>query len=691
MRFSRLISFILSHFFVVIVYILFGTAIAIPNKKATRSQDKSIKTFSMNEINNSLVLEQEAELETTSDDRLKELAGINDRLAQIVAGNIAAPPELLKGLGFHKSKAVRKAVAGNPNSPVITLFLVGEDFPQELLNNPVFPLLTLEDLKRVENISSDGLASLIQQPQVPEFLLNYAAKHQDEIIAYMAKMNVAISGEMRKGWHEEAAIVIRETYLKYDILDNYFTEEEFHKLFIYSELLTNFLEFIPPVILENLEFRNDLGKNPNTRATWLRKLAHDPTRWIRNSVAENPNTPLDILELLSRDRNYMVRRDVIDNPNTPVEIIESLAEDSSIEVRMSVAKNTKTPTDKLKLLADDPSERVRVQVAGNPNTPADKLEILANDDNFQVSQLAAKNPNTPTKILESLAINSSAEKRQSVAENPSTPIEKLALLATDSDRWIRYRVGKNPSTPINILELLANDSDNSVRDGVAKNLSTPLNILEFLATDSSNPDSYNWIHKSLAENPNSSAKILRFISTNPDPSVRENVAGNSNAKSDILQSLANDSVDSVRRYVAKNSSTSSDILKKMVNDSDVLIRFYVAKNHNTPIEILEKLANDHDDLVRASVSANPKCTQEIKETIFRNFAKLEYPSFSRLTFFLSDYAESSVLVENSNSVSWLERYAIAKNAETPEDTLKKLAEDSNRIVRATAKESLLYK
>jgi len=46
------------------------------------------------------------------------------------------------------------------------------------------------------------------------------------------------------------------------------------------------------------------------------------------------------------------------------------------------------------------------------------------------------------------------------------------------------------------------------------------------------------------------------------------------------------------------------------------------------------------------------------------------------------------LAENSNSISWLERYAIAQNKKTPEETLKQLAQDGNRIVRATAKESL---
>ncbi|MGL5079342.1 MAG: hypothetical protein ACRDBG_26370 [Waterburya sp.] len=59
-----------------------------------------------------------------------------------------------------------------------------------------------------------------------------------------------------------------------------------------------------------------------------------------------------------------------------------------------------------------------------------------------------------------------------------------------------------------------------------------------------------------------------------------------------------------------------------------------------------------------------------------------------MALFLSDYAENSVLRENCNSISWLERYAIAQNKQTPQETLEILAQDNNRIVRATAKETI---
>ncbi len=63
---------------------------------------------------------EEAKSETTSGDRLKELAALNDELAS------------------HKSKAVRKAVISNRNTLTEALFKFGEYFDRELLDSTTF-------------------------------------------------------------------------------------------------------------------------------------------------------------------------------------------------------------------------------------------------------------------------------------------------------------------------------------------------------------------------------------------------------------------------------------------------------------------------------------------------------------------------------------------------------------------------
>ena len=87
---------------------------------------------------------QEASSETTSAKRLKELAQ-DAKLASVVAKNPAAPPDLLAELADSDPKAPRKNAMGNPATPYETLMKFASQYPEQLLDNPVFDLLFLEN------------------------------------------------------------------------------------------------------------------------------------------------------------------------------------------------------------------------------------------------------------------------------------------------------------------------------------------------------------------------------------------------------------------------------------------------------------------------------------------------------------------------------------------------------------------
>lgn len=281
----------------------------------------------MNEIyNNTLALEAEARSNTTSQERLKELATINNNLTQIVAENIETSPELLVKLASHKSKAVRQAVASNPNTPTETLFDLSICFPKEFLNNPIFELLLLEDSQFIKKIPTVILSILIQQNNVPQLLLNYAANHRDKKVADIAKMHISLSGEITKGWHQAVEEMIQDgSFVDKFILD-------FHgAIFIFNgmttsykndpaiprqsyKLLANFCELIESVISKNYQFKNNTALNPNTPPEILKKLAQDGDRHLRESVGGNPSTPVEVLELFANDSDLLVREWVSQNP-----------------------------------------------------------------------------------------------------------------------------------------------------------------------------------------------------------------------------------------------------------------------------------------------------------------------------------------------------------------------------------------
>ena len=122
----------------------------------------------MNQVNNEyLALLKEAESETTSGERLYELAQLNDNLAEIAAKNSSASRKMLYKLASHKSKAVMKAVATNPNTPAEKLLELCLYFPRKALCNPAFKQLEVDDLKYPKHISINAFSVLIQQSKLP--------------------------------------------------------------------------------------------------------------------------------------------------------------------------------------------------------------------------------------------------------------------------------------------------------------------------------------------------------------------------------------------------------------------------------------------------------------------------------------------------------------------------------------------
>ena len=87
----------------------------------------------------------------------------------------------------------------------------------------------------------------------------------------------------------------------------------------------------------------------------------------------------------------------------------------------------------------------------------------------------------------------------------------------------------------------------------------------------------------IAENPNTSPKILYFLAKNRSHVVRGTVAKNPKAPSKALAILAKDKVSwGIREDVAKHPNTSSDVLEELVRDKDWQVSKAAQKNPNTP-------------------------------------------------------------------------------------------------------------
>jgi hypothetical protein len=96
-----------------------------------------------------------------------------------LAANPSTSPEVLSKLAEDASGEVRRLLASNPNTPTDVLWQLGIDFPEAILDNPVFALLQIEHLNLAAEIPACTLTSLLQCEQVPPEFLDYALSQQD--------------------------------------------------------------------------------------------------------------------------------------------------------------------------------------------------------------------------------------------------------------------------------------------------------------------------------------------------------------------------------------------------------------------------------------------------------------------------------------------------------------------------------
>jgi Leucine rich repeat variant len=103
----------------------------------------------------------------------------NVEQARIAAEDVSTDPELLRELARSQDKDIRRAVAANPNTPADVLLRLGAEFPEQLVENPVFSLLLLENPNLVAEIPLPTLRSILRLDNVPQFILEQAADKAD--------------------------------------------------------------------------------------------------------------------------------------------------------------------------------------------------------------------------------------------------------------------------------------------------------------------------------------------------------------------------------------------------------------------------------------------------------------------------------------------------------------------------------
>lgn len=239
--------------------------------------------------------EQEASNPTTSAQRLQQLC-VDPQMRIIVAGNTAAPGQLLEILAEDQDVRVRQAVASNPNTPWITLEHLAGEFPGEFLHNPVGALQVLTHQELI-TINSRFWDALLREATIPPLWWNWLLGHPALGTRQSVLLHVQYAGEVTH--------------------------------------LTGTLDI-------EVEARRAEAGSLQSSEERLQTLAHDRNGRVRSLVAANPYTPIEALHLLAKDEKWQVRAAVAGHRQAPPEVLQALSRDPDVDVREAVAQNTQT-------------------------------------------------------------------------------------------------------------------------------------------------------------------------------------------------------------------------------------------------------------------------------------------------------------------------------------------------------------
>lgn len=185
--------------------------------------------------------------------------------------------------------------------------------------------------------------------------------------------------------------------------------------------MSNFIEFLPPIIFNNEYLRLSIVLNPSTPNQIINELLLDP-----NSI---------ILEKLIKYKGILVSSHLIGNPILPSYILQQLANDEEDVIRYRLAENPNTPINILEQLANDKDERLQKLVEKN-------LKMLAKQSN-QIVGNKANNISSETNnqhILEQTITVGDPYIRRKIAIDPNTPEIILEQLVTDENERVRANV-----------------------------------------------------------------------------------------------------------------------------------------------------------------------------------------------------------------------------------------------------------
>ena len=320
-------------------------------------------------------------------------------------------------------------------------------------------------------------------------------------------------------------------------------------------------------------------------------------------------------------------------------------------------------------LANHKSQTVRELVASFKGTPPQIRVILSSDPCVDV-RLALANESYRGKgayimrdLWEKLASDAHPQVRSRVCKHYGLNASLINKLSYDDDFSVRIAVAASPSISHDAGILLADTADEKILLALAQNNKINPDLLENLAfRNLSN------IWGAILRNRNASSRVIRYILSNCEESVRTGINWNPRFNKCMLKKFSKMIGTQAKKELATNGGVKASILFELTNDSDYRVRLSLVFrlnmgkfHHETPnnLRLIDLLVNDSSPSVRAAIVHDSRISKD------------------QLTFLGMD-------------VSSKVRRSVANNLyHTSNETLVALCGDKNSRVRKVACKNIL--
>lgn len=310
------------------------------------------------------------------------------------AQNPETEPEQLRKLAEVRDPGTQRRVANNPNTPPDLLLKLGKQYPRELLANPVFSLLLLEDTNLFATMPKETLKSLMTVKDIPVGFLERTAAIPNlevEIAQVIARHPQATDYVFTQLARYSGDAAIFKSLLKRSSLSTEILEKLAANGVVGIKQYLSYHSSLPGEALEKI-IRYAVETPPAQQThhfdAFLRALAEYGKPQLQAQLIQQPQLPDALLEALAEHGTEQVQLQLLQRFHLPSKALETLLKRGHLKVQVRLAQHPALHTYLLKRLYYDRRSIIRKQIVQHPHTSVELLRNLARDNNAQVRRAA---------------------------------------------------------------------------------------------------------------------------------------------------------------------------------------------------------------------------------------------------------------------------------------------------------------